>query len=312
MIMYFNFSRKVIRKYILAVFFLGQCGVSFGSENINFGVVTIANGEQSLEIRSRAKLLKNIENVGGIYYWPWLNIGDDGVISSGNIEIISKTGTVRKLSNDKSMLSLGNGFSVQIQDRHSFSIQHNQHSCHFNSKEFGDFDSEYSIKELFSLGFLRLSSANTYLIALSKHRINIDDSEYKTSRIDFPSCKVLTSEPLPQQDFFVELGWTNKGGWWLVGSVEQTLFRSTNGVHWDKVNLPKDTQSLMSAYVKTEDEIWIAARTNPESAGTGPMLAKSGDRGKTWTEVNFQSKDIEGLPYYWLKGRIRSQSNSPR
>lgn len=310
--MYFNFALKVIRKYILIVIFLGQCGASFGIDSINFGTLAIATGEQSLEIRSRSEVLKTIENVGGIYYWPWVNIGDDGVISAGNIDIFSETGVVKKLSNDKSILSLGNGFSLKIKDRHSFFIKHEQYFCHFNSKEFGNFDSEYSIKDLFRLGFLRLSSANTYLIALSKYQNNTDDFEYKTSRIDFPSCKVRASEPLGQQDFFVELGWTNKGGWWLVGSVEQTLFRSNNGLHWDKINLPKDTQSIMSAYVKTDDEIWIAARINAESAGTGPMLAKSVDRGKTWIEVNFQSKDIKGVPYYWLKGRIRSQSNLQR
>lgn len=309
MIMHFNLALKFIRKNILLMFFLGQCGASFGMDNINFGTVVIANGKQSLEIRNRSKLLKKIETIGGIYYWPWLNIGENGVISAGNMEIFSATGTVRKLSDNKSMLLLGNGFSLQTKDRHSFSIQHEQHSCHFNSKEFGNFDSEYSIRDLFRLGFLRFSSANTYLIALSKHRKNTDDTEYQTSRIDFPSCKVVASEPLDQQDFFVELGWTNKGGWWLVGSVEQTLFRSNDGLHWDKVNLPKDTQSMMSAYAKTEDEIWIAARINPESAGTGPMLAKSEDHGKTWIEVRFQSKDIESLPYYWLTGRIRSQNN---
>lgn len=281
---------------------------SVASERVEFNQITLVKTKNILTIQHKSKKLKKIEIIGELKFWPWFVVGDNGVISAGNKDINTKTGEVTVVASNKGALSIGNGFILEIMGSNRLQLTKGGDSCRVNISNFGSFEAGVSILDLLRLGHLYIASADTYLVALTKNIDNYDSSEYRTSRIDFPSCEVTSANKLEDQDYFAEIGWTKNGGWWLVGSIEQTLLRSDNGLKWSEVNIPKNTNALLGAYPKTANEIWIAARIDPARAGMGPMLAKTDDGGLTWREVTFQSKDLKGLPYYWLEGRLRGRS----
>jgi hypothetical protein len=64
---------------------------------------------------------------------------------------------------------------------------------------------------------------------------------------------------LEDPDFLIELAWSKKGGWWISGSIEQTLLSSADGIEWTPAPLDRAISSLISSYVVNRDEIWLAA-----------------------------------------------------
>lgn len=295
-------------KYIWMWVLIFCTGASFAVDFVDLNKIRVVDGERSTSIINQSMPIKKIEKIGGLKHWPWLFIDDNGGINTGNVFINTKTGLINIVSNRRGALSIGHNFILEMKGSNTIQISKGHRVCRFDIRKFGEFDTGNSLLDLLRLGYFYVYPAETYLVTLSKNLDKDSNYEYRTSRIDFSSCKVTLSDKIDQQDYFVELRWTNKGGWWLVGSVEQTLLRSKDGLHWQEVSLPQNTSSLISAYAKTTNEIWIAARINPANAGTGPMLAKSNDGGVTWKEITFQSEEIDDVPYYWLEGRIRIQS----
>lgn len=278
------------------------------AEQVVFDQVVLEQEKNFVTLQHKSRKLIKADAIGGTRYWPWLFLSDAGAIDVGGLNINTRTGKAVRVSTNKNALSIGNGFVLEITGADKLRLSKGGGSCEVRIDAFGNYEAAISIIDLLRFSHIYMVSADTYLVALSRHLNEVGDPDYRTSRIDFPTCAVTPSSRITNQDFFVDIGWTRNGGWWLVGSIEQTLLRSDDGLSWREVNLPEPTSALLSAYVKTDLEIWIAARIDPQRVGKGPMLAKSVDGGKTWRELTFESKDLEKVPYYWLEGRARAQA----
>ena len=130
-------------------------------------------------------------------------------------------------------------------------------------------------------------------------------SGYTASLIDAASCKVAHSTPLGNPDLLVELAASKSGGWWITGSVEQTLLRSTDGRSWRKVALPAQVSSLVSSYAVNDKEIWLAAAHAGDDGDQPYMLTYSGDGGASWASLRRDDPLLGRLPPAWLEGQRR-------
>ncbi|WP_157200868.1 hypothetical protein [Massilia sp. Root351] len=133
-------------------------------------------------------------------------------------------------------------------------------------------------------------------------------SGYTASLIDAASCKVAHSTPLGNPDLLVELAASKSGGWWITGSVEQTLLRSADGRSWRKVPLPAQLSSLVSSYAVNDREIWLAAAQAGDGDDKPYMLTYSGDGGASWASLRRDDPLLGRLPPAWLEGQRRRAS----
>lgn len=130
-------------------------------------------------------------------------------------------------------------------------------------------------------------------------------SGYTASLIDTVTCKLAHSTPLGNRDLLVELAASKSGGWWITGSVEQTLLRSADGRRWRKVALPAQVSSLVSSYAVNDKEIWLAAAQGGEADDKPYMLSYSGDGGASWASLRRDDPLLGRLPPAWLEGQRR-------
>lgn len=130
-------------------------------------------------------------------------------------------------------------------------------------------------------------------------------SGYTASLIDTATCKLAHSTPLGKRDLLVELAASKAGGWWITGSVEQTLLRSADGRRWRKVALPAQVSSLVSSYAVNDREIWLAAAQGGDADDKPYMLSYSGDGGASWASLRRDDPLLGRLPPAWLEGQRR-------
>lgn len=128
---------------------------------------------------------------------------------------------------------------------------------------------------------------------------------YTVAGIDTAACKVAHSARLGNPDLLVELNRSSAGGWWITGSSEQTLLRSSDGRRWRKVELPAALSSLVSSYVVNDKEIWLAAALGGDTGEHPYMLVYSGDGGSSWASLRKDDPLLGKLPPAWLEGQRR-------
>ncbi|AZN36334.1 hypothetical protein [Iodobacter ciconiae] len=129
---------------------------------------------------------------------------------------------------------------------------------------------------------------------------------YQFTLLNLVNCKANKID-IGNPDFLSELGWTSKGFWWMTGTTNQTLMRSENGTKWYNVKLPSDIYSLVSAYITSKKEIWLAAGIASLTDENDPMLIRSLDGGTSWENIKRNTQEIEQVPAYWIEGQTRAQ-----
>ena len=181
------------------------------------------------------------------------------------------------------------------------------HSCHLSTHEL----SHRGKPQASATALLR--DANILISARSDEIVGLVTSfdlqnakRYTTFRLRSAGCKLTVSPTLGDPDLLVELGNTAKGGWWIVGSVEQTLLRSMDGLSWSSVPLPEGVYGLVSAYAPTADEVWLAAGMAPRQEPNAPLLLRSRDGGRTWVSLRNGDPALQQLPRTWLEGQLRA------
>jgi hypothetical protein len=138
----------------------------------------------------------------------------------------------------------------------------------------------------------------------------LDDGQtlrYQLHSIDTRSCKVTLAARLGNPDLLVELGHTERGGWWITGSIEQTLLLSKDGQKWRKARLPKGLSSLVSSYVEDDKQIWLAGILGDIDAHPN-LLVYSPDGGKHWISLKKNDPLLAKVPVGWLEGQKRKAS----
>jgi len=130
-------------------------------------------------------------------------------------------------------------------------------------------------------------------------------ANYCIQHLDINRCQILFRHGFGNPDLLVELGHSKKGGWWITGSIEQTLLHSNDGRHWRKTALPAGLSSLVSAYVANPREIWPAAIVPDDAIESPYLLVYSGDGGRSWRNVIVNDAILRRLPRGWLEGQKR-------
>lgn len=149
---------------------------------------------------------------------------------------------------------------------------------------------------------LNITSSDTKVLALiTTLGLNKEHTRYQVGEVDLGKCRFSGITKLGNPDLLVELGWSREGGWWITGSIEQTLLRSADGKAWKKFTLPAGVSSLTSAFVEDDKNIWLAAGLG----GTQPdvyYLAHTANGGQTWSALQRNDPRLQRIPATWLDG----------
>lgn len=234
--------------------------------------------------------------------WPALSLDEAGRIYAGGTVIDGATGRV--VSRSDTAVALPHGVELAVLDD-SYRFRRGGKECRLSRQQL-HLDTKKTALDALKDANLALASTSDTLLALTTH-FGPDGAvtDYLVERIDIGRCQVAVQQRLGNPDLLVELAHSNLGGWWITGSVEQTLLRSRDGRRWSKVNLPAGLSSLVSSYVVNDREIWLAAAL-PEGDGPSPyLLVYSGDGGKHWSNLLADDPLLFKLPAAWLEGQKR-------
>jgi hypothetical protein len=271
------------------------------SFNYHLGNVVVTEDAKSIVIHTPIPL--SIQVLPGGHTWPLLTLDEDGKIYVGATIIDSKRGKL--LSADvthQTALALPHGYIV-LANKGGYRISRGSRICIVSQQQLGLNGKKSNIQALKD-GNLIFSSSDQKLIALvTRFGENGNADTYLIDNIDLGTCKV-SYESLGNPDLLVELGNSSIGGWWLTGSIEQTLLRSKDGKNWHNVVLPPDLSSLVSSYAVNEQESWLAGIL-PGSRDDDPLLIYSEDGGQTWRNIQRNDPLLTRVPSGWLEGKKR-------
>jgi hypothetical protein len=266
------------------------------------GKVKFVEMDDEVKIRPFRGLPLSVAVDGGRWKPPLL-VNDAGQIFLSNYLIDSESGVVTMLSRNPDIMWLDKTTSVSAGKNNSILIRHKSKLCRFSASEL-HLGSFRTAVDSFKNNDFYFAKSNTMVVGL----LYIYDEDgnaanYTLVGINPNNCKLNYREAFGHPDLFVELAWTKNGGWWITGSIEQTLMQSKDGVHWTVTHLPADIHGLVSSYVQNHHEIWLAAGTalSDWGAAIAPMLY-SADAGKTWVDVQKNSRLLNLLPKYWVQG----------
>lgn len=234
--------------------------------------------------------------------WPPLSLDETGRIHVGGTVMDSATGRV--LARTDAAMLLPHGVSLAVLDGR-YRFRRDGKECRLSPYQL-QLDATKNALEALKDANLALASTSDTLLALAT-RFGPDGAvtDYLVERIDIGRCRVIALQSLGNPDLLVELAHSERGGWWITGSIEQTLLRSPDGRRWSKVSLPAGLSSLVSSYVVNDDEIWLAAVLPEGTSPSSPLLVYSGDGGKHWRNLPANDPLLARLPAGWLEGQKR-------
>jgi hypothetical protein len=234
--------------------------------------------------------------------WPALSLDEAGRIYVGGIVIEAATG--RRLAQTEATLALPHGVAVTAVAE-GYRFERGGHACRLSLQQL-QLDERKTALDTLKDANLSFAGANGTLLALAT-RFAPDGTvgDYLVERIDLDRCEVAIERKLGNPDLLVEIMHSQRGGWWITGSVEQTLLRSSDGKRWRKVRLPPGLSSLVSSYIAGKDEIWLAAVLADDAAPSPYLMVYSGDGGKHWRNVVADDPLLAKVPAAWLEGQKR-------
>jgi hypothetical protein len=265
------------------------------------GAVLVTEDAKSIFIHMPSLLLAQV--LPGGRTWPLFTLDANGQIYVGATIIDAKRGKLLSSGiNNETTLALPHGFAVSANSG-AYRITRGTRQCMVSPRQLGLNGKKSNIQALKD-GNLVFSSSDQKLIALvTRFGENGSEDSYLIDTVDLGKCKV-SHEDLGNPDLLVELGNSRQGGWWLTGSIEQTLLRSKDGKDWRSVVLPPDLSSLVSSYVVNDREIWLAGIL-PGSRDDDPLLVYSDDGGKKWRNIQRNDPLLTRVPSGWLEGKKR-------
>jgi hypothetical protein len=260
----------------------------------------VIEGERNIFIHS--KPLVTVAVLPGGPTWPALSLDDTGRIYAGNVVIDPVTGMLT--TNPKATLVLQHGVTI-TDAKNGFLFESAGTRCTLSLQQLGLDRSE---APLFLLKHHNISFSSTGAGLLALVRQFGQDgriANYLIEEIDLRSCRIVVRESLGNPDFLIELGHSTKGGWWITGSIEQTLLQSGDGRHWRKVSLPAGLSGLISAYVANPSEIWLAGILLEDGEFSAYSLIYAGDGGGPGRNLIKNDPLLARLPPGWLEGQKR-------
>lgn len=233
--------------------------------------------------------------------WPILSLGASGRIYAGNTVIEPATGRSRvhpgailALPHDIDVATRGNGYEFRKDGKR----------CALSLRQLGMGADVAPVTALQNRHIAFSNTTDTLLALITQFDADDKVARYVTERIDIGQCRVVDRQAIGNPDLLIELGSSAQGGWWITGSIEQTLLQSHDGRHWRKATLPKGLSSLISAYVVDARETWLAAILGAGDASPY-LLVYSDDGGHTWRNVRANDPALQRMPVGWLEGQKR-------
>jgi hypothetical protein len=263
---------------------------------------TTAVSESNTKIVVHALASITIDILPGGITWPNLSLDEIGHLYIGNT--ILNTGSGISMTHPTETLALPHNLSI-IEKLNGFQFRQVKANCLFSLQQLGLMNERPALVAL-KKGNIRFSSTGNALLALvTQFGTDGRVSNYIVEKIDLGRCTIPFQRNMGNPDLLVELGHSVEGGWWVTGSIEQTLMQSDDGRHWRNVTLPPELSSLVSAYFASRQEIWLAAILPDEKATSPYLLVYSKDGGQRWENVMENGPALKKIPSGWLEGQKR-------
>lgn len=279
-----------------------------GMSTLHYKVGNVTFAEDVDQIRINSTPSVNIDVLPGGKTWPLLQLDESGRIFAGPVVIDASTGKQIKsspargaaardvvmLPNDLEVRSLGTGYQLRLGNSH----------CTIAYKRLGA-PRDRSPLEAFQEANVKPAASDGKILALVTSFLSDGQStRYHVRSIDPRTCKVSLEAILGNPDLLVELGYSRQGGWWITGSIEQTLLTSKDGKKWSKAKLPEGLWSLVSSYIVDSKQIWLAGILD-NSDDYPNLLIYSADGGTSWTNLKKDDPLLAKVPAGWLEGQKR-------
>lgn len=263
------------------------------------GATTVAEDHQRILLNSQPPVALAI--LPGGRNWPLLALGEDGRIYAGSQVIEAATGNVVAQSEATFVLPHDVEVTALID---GYRLRQEGNECQLSAQALQLNAHKTPLQALQDYNLIMTSSDKGLMALVTQFDADGSVNDYLTLRIDIASCKVSVTQHLGNPDLLIELGQSASGGWWLTGSIEQTLLRSTDGSQWHKVGLPAELSSLVSSYVVNDREIWLAAIL-PDATPSPYLLVYSNDAGEHWRNLVEDDPLLAKVPAAWLEGQRR-------
>ena len=275
---------------------------------MHYKVGNVAFSEDARHIQIHSKPQVGIEVLPGGHTWPRLQLDESGRIFAGSTAIEPATGkhiAPHKEDAPGSVL-FPNNLAVTPTTR-GYEIRHHQARCSLPSKRLGAPSGRSSFEAL-QVANIKLAASEDKVLVLVTSFLKDGQTRYHVRSIDPRTCKASLAATLGDPDLLVELGQSRRGGWWISGSIEQTLLTSKDGRKWTKVKLPEGLSSLVSSYVVDGKQIWLAGILD-NSDDYPNQLIYSADGGASWINLKKDDPLLAKVPAGWLEGQKRKAIN---
>jgi len=274
---------------------------------MHYKVGNVAFSEDARHIQIHSKPQVGIEVLPGGHTWPRLQLDESGRIFAGSTAIEPATGkhiAPHKEDAPGSVL-FPNNLAVTPTTK-GYEIRHHQTRCTLPYKRLGAPTDRSSFKAL-QVANIKFAASEEKVLALVTSFLRDGQTRYRVRSIDPQTCNVSLVANLGDPDLLVELGQSRHGGWWITGSIEQTLLMSNDGRKWTRAKLPEGLSSLVSSYVVDGKQIWLAGILDI-SDDYPNQLVYSADSGTTWTNLKKDDPLLAKVPAGWLEGQKRKAS----
>ncbi len=274
-------------------------------ETLHYKVGNVAFTEDALHIQIQSKPEVGIEVLPGGHTWPLLQLDESGRILAGRNAIDPATGEHAAALKEDTLdtVLFPNELAVTPTSK-GYRVRHHQSQCTLPYQRLGAPGGKSPFKALQVANIKFAASENKVLALVTSFLSDGQSSRYHVRSIDPRTCKVSLAAKLGDPDLLVELGQSRRGGWWITGSIEQTLLTSKDGRKWSKVKLPEGLSSLVSSYVVDGKQIWLAGIL--DSSDDYPnQLVYSADGGASWTNLKKNDPLLAKVPAGWLEGQKR-------
>lgn len=263
------------------------------------GTTTVTEDGEQILIHASPPI--SIAILPGGRNWPILSLGEDGRVYAGAKVLDAATGQL--LTQSDATLLLPHGVEVAaLAD--GYRLRRGGRQCDLSLPQLHLGPGKTALQTLQDNNLVLTASATGLLALVSQFGADGQGDSYLLESIDMHRCKVTVGKNLGNPDLLVELGHSAKGGWWLTGSIEQTLLRSSDGRQWHPLKLPAGLSSLISSYVVDQNEIWLAAIL-PDDTPSPYLLVYSGDGGRHWRNLVENDPLLAKVPAAWLEGQRR-------
>jgi hypothetical protein len=290
---------------------LFNVGAQAQMETLHYKVGSVAFTEDvdKIQIQSDPPLL--IEVRPGGKTWPPLQLDETGRIFAGPAVIDPATGKHIALqaggtSPNADSVMFPNELEVKPNST-GYEFRQRHSHCNVSYKDLRAPADRSPLKALQAANVKLAASDDKILVLVSSFLGDGRTIRYHIRAIEPRTCKVSELAKLGDPDLLVELGRTRHGGWWVTGSIEQTLMTSKDGRKWRSVKLPKGLSSLVSSYVVDDKQIWLAGVLG-DSKEHPNQLVYSADGGASWTNLKKDDSLLAKVPAGWLEGQKRKVS----